>query len=62
MNLHDAQTAAEHVVIFGLDPLWLSTGLLIVSYIVLLSERINPTVVALLSSPALYPKTKLLLQ
>jgi len=35
---------------FGLDPLWLSTGLLIVSYAVLLSERFNRTVVALLGA------------
>jgi Na+/H+ antiporter NhaD/arsenite permease-like protein len=34
-------------VIFGLDPLWLSTGILIITYAVLLSERIHRTVVAL---------------
>jgi len=39
-----------NTVLFGLDPLWLSTGLLIVSYIVLLSERYNRTVVALLGA------------
>jgi len=33
---------------FGMDPLWLSTILLIVSYVVLLSEKFNRTVVALL--------------
>ena len=41
---------APHTVIFGLDPLWLSTAILIVSYAVLLSEKINRTVVALLGA------------
>lgn len=40
--------AVSHVVIFGMDPLWVSTILLIVSYVVLLSEKFNRTVVALL--------------
>ena len=40
----------EHAVMFGMDPLWLSTGLLIVSYAVLLSERFNRTVVALIGA------------
>lgn len=39
---------ASHGVLFGMDPLWLSTILLIVSYVVLLSEKFNRTVVALL--------------
>ena len=34
-------------VIFDLDPLWLSTGILVITYAVLLSERIHRTVVAL---------------
>jgi Na+/H+ antiporter NhaD/arsenite permease-like protein len=38
---------AQHAVMFGLDPLWLSTVILIISYVVLLSERVNRTVVAL---------------
>lgn len=42
--------AAQHMVIFGMDPLWLSTVLLIVSYALLLSDRINRTVVALLGA------------
>jgi len=42
MNGHDV----SHV-IFGLDPLWLSTGILIATYAVLLSERVHRTVVAL---------------
>ncbi len=46
----DGTPLAGHAVIFGLDPLWLSTGLLIVSYAVLLSERFNRTVVALLGA------------
>jgi len=40
----------EHAVIFGLDPLWLSTGILIVTYGVLLSEKLNRTVVVLLGA------------
>lgn len=48
MSLQGAGEAASHAVMFGLDPLWLSTGLLIASYVVLLSEKFNRTVVALL--------------
>ena len=40
---------AEHAVAFGLDPLWLSTGILILTYAVLLTEKVHSTVVALLS-------------
>lgn len=40
--------AAGGAVAFGLDPLWLSTGILIVSYSLLLSGKVNRTVVALL--------------
>ncbi|MEE8394036.1 MAG: ArsB/NhaD family transporter [Rhodospirillales bacterium] len=40
--------AAGHAVIFGLDPLWLSTAILIITYSVLLSEKLNRTVLALL--------------
>jgi len=39
---------ATHTVLFDADPLWLSTGILLVSYAVLLSEKLNRTVVALL--------------
>jgi len=38
----------RHGVMFGMDPLWVSTILLIISYAVLLSEKFNRTVVALL--------------
>ena len=38
----------RHGVMFGMDPLWVSTVLLIISYAVLLSEKFNRTVVALL--------------
>ena len=41
---------AEHAVIFGLDPLWLSTGILVVTYAVLLTEKVHSTVVALLGA------------
>ncbi|MCY1057336.1 ArsB/NhaD family transporter [Nannocystis sp. SCPEA4] len=39
----------EHV-IFGLDPLWLSTALLILTYAAIMSEKINRAVVALLGA------------
>lgn len=48
--LTEGATVAQHMVIFGWDPLWLSTIILLVSYAVLLSERINRTVVALLGA------------
>jgi len=41
---------AEHAVIFGLDPLWLSTIILIATYAILLSEKINRTVVVLIGA------------
>jgi len=41
------ETAAVHSVIFGLDPLWLSTGILLVTYAVLISEKVHRTVIAL---------------
>ena len=50
MTSHGAAEGAASVVIFGLDPLWLSTAILIVSYAVLLSEKINRTVVALIGA------------
>jgi Na+/H+ antiporter NhaD/arsenite permease-like protein len=46
-----AASAAHTVqqgVMFGLDPLWLSTTILVVAYAVLLSEKLNRTVAALL--------------
>ncbi|MBT3550580.1 MAG: ArsB/NhaD family transporter [Rhodospirillaceae bacterium] len=46
----EAAAAAGHSVIFGIDPLWLSTILLIVSYTVLLSEKFDRTVVALIGA------------
>ena len=48
MTVHGAAEGAGTAVIFGLDPLWLSTAILIVSYTVLLSEKVNRTVVALI--------------
>lgn len=47
MSPQHAETAA---VIFGIDPLWLSTIILIGTYAVLLSERIHRTVIALLGA------------
>lgn len=40
--------AVNQAVLFGMDPLWLSTILLIGSYVVLFSEKVNRTIVALL--------------
>lgn len=48
MSTQAPAEAIHHVVMFGMDPLWLSTILLIISYVVLLSEKFNRTVVALL--------------
>ncbi|MBT6407108.1 MAG: hypothetical protein HOK06_05850, partial [Rhodospirillaceae bacterium] len=42
MTGHEAQA-----VIFGLDPLWLSSGILIITYAILLSEMVHRTVIAL---------------
>ncbi len=43
--MHDA----PHV-IFGLDPLWVSTALLLMTYAVIMTEKINRSVVALLGA------------
>ncbi len=45
MSGHEASN-----VIFGLDPLWLSTGILIITYAILLSERVHRTVIALVGA------------
>jgi Na+/H+ antiporter NhaD/arsenite permease-like protein len=42
--------AAAHATIFGLDPLWLSTAILILSYAAIMSERINRAIVALVGA------------
>ena len=43
--MHDA----PHV-IFGLDPLWVSTALLLMTYAVIMTEKVNRAVVALLGA------------
>ncbi len=43
-----ATNLTEHAVIFGFDPLWVSTMILVGTYAILLSEKINRTVIALL--------------
>ncbi|MBL6930731.1 MAG: ArsB/NhaD family transporter [Rhodospirillales bacterium] len=45
-------SATEHAVIFGFDPLWLSTVILIVTYATLLTEKLNRTIVVLLGAGA----------
>jgi Na+/H+ antiporter NhaD/arsenite permease-like protein len=44
--------AATHATIFGLDPLWLSTAILVLSYAAIMNERINRAIVALLGAGA----------
>jgi len=45
-----AASAAEHATIFGFDPLWVSTIILVITYAILLSEKVNRTVVVLLGA------------
>ncbi len=45
-----ASETAVHAVMFGLDPLWLSTAILIITYVVMLSEKFHRTVIALLGA------------
>src|SRR6185503_323267 len=42
--------AATGHVLFGLDPLWTSTALLIVTYAAIMSEKLNRAIVALLGA------------
>ncbi len=44
---------SAQAVLFGLDPLWLSTAIFIGAYVVLLSERVHRTVAALLGAAAM---------
>lgn len=37
-------------VLFGLDPLWAATGILIITYAVIISERVNRAIIALLGA------------
>jgi len=48
--MNTAGEAAGHGVVFGLDALWLSTAILVIAYGVLLSEKLNRTIVALLGA------------
>jgi Na+/H+ antiporter NhaD/arsenite permease-like protein len=45
----EGQHAASHVV-FGLDPMWVSTCLLLVTYAIIVTERINRSIIALLGA------------
>jgi Na+/H+ antiporter NhaD/arsenite permease-like protein len=38
--------AASHVY-FGLDPMWVATGILAITYAVIMSEKVNRAIVAL---------------
>lgn len=42
--------AAHSSVIFGLDPLWLATTVMIITYGVIISERLNRSIIALLGA------------
>ncbi len=44
--MHDAHASA----IFGLDPLWLATTVMIITYGVIISERLNRSIIALLGA------------
>ncbi|CAN2040386.1 Uncharacterized transporter Mb2703 [Candidatus Magnetomoraceae bacterium gMMP-15] len=46
MNIHHGEAA----ILFGFDPFWLSTIILIVTYVVVITEKIHRTVVALLGA------------
>ncbi len=46
----DAANVTEHAVMFGIDPLWMSVSILIITYAILLSEKLNRTVIALLGA------------
>lgn len=48
MSAHAGSDPVVHSVMFGLDPLWVSTVILVVAYGVLLTEKVNRTIVALL--------------
>ncbi|MEN8132250.1 MAG: ArsB/NhaD family transporter [Pseudomonadota bacterium] len=47
--MHDQATTVSHVV-FGLDPLWVSTLLFIATYVLIVTEKINRAIVALLGA------------
>ncbi len=40
----------EHAVLFGMDPLWLSSVVLVLAYAILISDKLNATIVALLGA------------
>jgi Na+/H+ antiporter NhaD/arsenite permease-like protein len=44
------EEAATGHILFGLDPLWVSTGLLIVTYATIMTEKLNRAIVALLGA------------
>ncbi len=45
-----AVAVVEHAVVFGLDPLWVSTIILIATYAILMTEKMNRTIIALLGA------------
>lgn len=48
--MHGSDAAAASAVILGLDPLWFSTSVLIITYVVLLTEKFHRTVIALIGA------------
>ncbi len=48
--MHGSEAAVVPTVILGMDPLWFSTTVLIITYIILLSEKFHRTVVALIGA------------
>jgi Na+/H+ antiporter NhaD/arsenite permease-like protein len=51
--MHGSGGAFEPHVIFGWSPLWVSTVILVITYGIIMSERLNRSVIALLGSAAL---------
>ena len=48
--MHGHDEGQLNSVIFGLDPLWLSTIVLLATYAVIISERMNRAIIALLGA------------
>ena len=47
--MHASEATAAHIV-FGWDPLWVSSILFVVTYAVIVSEKVNPAIVSLLGA------------
>ena len=45
LNMHDQPATLSHV-IFGWNPLWVATTLFIITYVVIVSEKVNRAIIA----------------